>query len=319
MSRLTEALERALELSQRGSNAVTDENSPVQADARDGVPRAWRFSAESEAVEHQSTVDPTPVLQPFDGNDYQFGDAVAEKVVIGHRAERTLVEQYRQLAATLHHAQREHRVRSVMVTSAVPGEGKTLTASNLAITLSHSYQRRVLLIDADLRRPNLHEIFRLSNEDGLGDRLRRRDIGGRLPLRNPFGSLWVLTAGPPTTDPVGGLVSGTMKQLLNDAAEQFDWVVVDTPPVAFLPDANLMASMIDAALIIVSANSTPYPLVKRAADAIRGTRILGVVLNRADKSAIAGGYDYRYQSYLQATKPTSSHPSVGINSFQNQD
>ena len=89
------------------------------------------------------------------------------KVVVGPGAESTLVEQYRRLGAALHHHQFQSGARTLMVTSAVAAEGKTLTATNLALTLSHSYQRRVLLVDADLRRPSIHDILRLPEHDGV--------------------------------------------------------------------------------------------------------------------------------------------------------
>jgi len=201
------------------------------------------------------------------------------------------VEQYRRVGAVLHHAQLQRGVRSVMVASAVAAEGKTLTATNVALTLSHSFDRRVLLIDADLRRPNVHEMFGLPNEHGLIESLQYPN-GGRLSVTAVSNNLWVLTAGRPTSDPMSSLVSEAMKQLLADAAEQFDWVIVDTPPVALMPDANLLAGMIDAALLVISANTTPYPFVQRASAAIGPERILGVILNRADQSAIAHEYGY---------------------------
>ena len=101
---------------------------------------------------------------------------------------------------------------------------------------------------------------------------------------------------------MSGLVSDTMKQILTEAVEQFDWVVVDTPPVALLPDANLLAAMIDLALVVVRANSTPYPLVQRAVEAIGTSRVLGVVLNRAERSELDGGYGYHSYGYSYNTK-----------------
>ena len=82
------------------------------------------------------------------------------------------------------------------------------------------------------------------------------------------------------------LVSDMMKQFLDEAAEQYDWVVIDTPPVALLSDANLLAAMIDVAILVVSANTTPYPLVKRAVEALGPSKVLGVVLNRAERSEL---------------------------------
>ena len=97
-----------------------------------------------------------------------------------------------------------------------------------------------------------------------------------------------------------------MKQFLEEAAEQFDWVVLDTPPVALLSDANLLAAMIDLAILVVGANSTPYPLVRRAVEAIGASKILGVVLNRAERSEFSSGYGYYYgysYSYRRTAPP----------------
>jgi receptor protein-tyrosine kinase len=228
---------------------------------------------------------------------YQFGLRGSGKVVVGPGADATLVEQYRRLGAALHHHQLQSGARTLMVTSAVAAEGKTLTATNLALTLSHSYRRRVLLIDADLRRPAIHEILRLPNVTGLSDSLRHpEEIDLRFHTISPF--LSALTAGRADSDPMAGLVSDTMNRLLAEAAQQFDWVIVDTPPVALLPDANLLAAMIDTAVLVVSARATPYPLVRRAMDAIGQQRILGVVLNRMSKTDMVAGYSYYgYGSY----------------------
>ena len=201
-----------------------------------------------------------------------------------------------------HHAQLQSGDRTVMIASAVEAEGKTLTAANLALTLSHSYKRRVLLIDADLRRPAVHDLFQLDNRIGLGD-VPERPASVKLPVQNVSPTLWVMTGGRPVRDPMSGLVSDTMRQILTDAAEQFDWVVVDTPPVALLPDANLLAAMIDVALLVVRANSTPYPLVTRAVEAIGTSRLLGIVLNRIERSQIAGGYGYYNYGYSYHTSP----------------
>lgn len=200
-----------------------------------------------------------------------------------------VVEEYRRLGALIHHMQLERGVRVVMVTSAVAGEGKTLTATNLALVLSNSYGRQVLLIDADLRRPSLHQVFNTVSSSGLGDILS--GTGEVPPLVQVTPKLTLLTAGRPNADPLGGLTSGRMRQLLQEARETFDFVIIDTPPVGLLTDANLLAAMVDVALLVVRATSTPYDLVKRAADAIGRHRIAGVVLNRAQPQH---GHNYHY-------------------------
>jgi len=215
--------------------------------------------------------------------------ALYEEKVVGGELSPQVTEEYRRLGALVHHMQAERGVRVVMVTSAVAGEGKTLTATNLALVLSASYGRRVLLIDADLRRPTLHQVFNTVSLAGLGDILS--GAGEVPPLVQVTPRLTLLTAGRPNADPLGGLTSDRMRQLLQEARDAFDFVVIDTPPVGLLTDANLLASMVDIALLVVRATSTPYDLVKRAADAIGRHRIAGVVLNRAQPQH---GHNYHY-------------------------
>ncbi len=333
MTRLTEALERARSLGHTPTEVSPDRTSPSAVD----VPSLWQLDdtypsgGEKEYADSldQTYGDRLPVVsQVVEGGSRNadvaerkpqelvpgvqpafMSPATAGKLVVGDGADPALVEQYRRLAAALHHSQLQSGTRSAMVVSAVESEGKTLTATNVALTLSHSYQKRVLLIDADLRRPSVHEFFRLDNRIGLGDVLKGSVSDGRPPVHKVSPNLWVMTAGRPNQDPMGALVSDTMRQFLLDAGEQFDWLVVDTPPVGILPDANLLTDMVDAALLVVRANKTPYQMVMRAIDGIGVSRILGVVLNRAEQSEIA----HRYGSYTYYTEPadagTSPQPS----------
>ena len=331
MTRLTEALERARATSgdavptlvprsgQSAHRSVADVPSTWQLDQETlesvegrashvNVPNTWQIDEAAikgaePTVEFHATegLAPTeagvrPQVEGFepagDVEQLEIKSAEPEKLVVGPAADAVVVEQYRSLAAALHHAQHEGGAHTVMITSAVEAEGKTLTATNLALTLSFSFLRRVLLVDADLRRPGIHELLQRDNRVGLGQVLKQAASGRRLPVQRVSRMLWVMTAGPADPDPMGGLVSDTMRQFLVEAAEQFDWIVIDTPPVAVLSDANLLAAMTDTVLLVVSAGSTPYPLVTRAIEAIGRSRILGVVLNRAEKSQVAVGYRY---------------------------
>ncbi|MGH9173523.1 MAG: CpsD/CapB family tyrosine-protein kinase, partial [Vicinamibacterales bacterium] len=207
-------------------------------------------------------------------------------------------EQYRRLAATLHQAQGASGLKVVMIASAVQREGKTLTATNLALTFSESYQRRVLLIDADLRRPTLHTIFGVDNSSGLSQGLLSPEHH-QLPVRDVSPRLAILPAGGPTTDPMAGLTSDRMRRLIEEAREAFDWVIIDTPPVVLLSDANLLGAMVDAAVLVVRAGSTSYDLVNRALAAIGRERVIGVVLNSANGGGHTKGEDsYYHYGYL---------------------
>lgn len=297
MTRLSDALKRAEAEAQRPSEtgavataaASNWQFAPVETmhvppeEPQADMPSEVSQMPEIPAAEPAHIATPAPLPE--------FGAADRHKLIVGEGVDPGMVEQYRHLAAVMHHAQKASGVRSVMVTSALPAEGKTLTATNLALTLSESYQRRVLLIDADLRRPRMREMFALPSTEGLTDSLAMAREG-RLPVHQVTPHLWVLTSGRVLPDPMSLLVSPAMKELLDDAKDSFDWVVVDTPPIAILPDANLLAAMIDTTLLVVSAQSTPYPMVQRAAQAVGTNRILGVVLNRAEKAGMPSSYGY---------------------------
>lgn len=301
MTRLREALERA-----RGERADADDASSDFA-SEAPAETTWQFDGGEDApvppVEADKPVQESRGVAdeaPAAGQTIPSRPGAA-KYVVWPNAEATLVEQFRRLAAALHHAQLQTRARTVMIASALEKEGKTLTATNLALTLSESYHRRVLLVDADLRRPDIHNSFQLDNRIGLGDVLKQAAPEGKLPVHQISPTLWVMTAGRPTSNPMGGLVSDTMKEFLTEAVEHFDWIVLDTPPVGLLSDANLLAAMIDMAVLVVNAKTTPYPMAVRAVDALGGSRVLGVVLNRADRSEVSPGYPYYSYSYHTQT------------------
>ena len=302
MSRIGDALKRA------GTPSISDGlleiplTSPltvsveVEEPARDPVAAP---PAPPSAV--ASLAPPAPsargLVEPVSSTPQLNGVAVRpdSRLVVNPELPAVAIEQYRRLAATLHHLQEDRGVKRVLVSSAVANEGKTLTSTNLALTLSHSYAKRVLLIDADLRRPRVNVAFGIPNGEGLSEVLDRRDHN-KLPVVQVSPMLSVLPAGRATPDPIAGLTSPRMAALIEDAAEQFDWVVLDTPPVGLLSDARLLAAMTDIALLVIGAGTTPTVAIQRALDSLGRDRVVGVVLNRADESLAAGG-DYYYNYY----------------------
>jgi protein-tyrosine kinase len=208
--------------------------------------------------------------------------ASRERLAIGPDGNPMLVEQFRRLAATLHHAQSGSGIRVIMLTSASPDDGKTLTAINLALVLSESYHRRVLLIDADLRRPSLGDIADVTDAPGLSEVLKS-PTEQKLGLLQVTPTLMLLPAGRPDPDPMGGLTSARMRHILEEAAGRFDWVILDAPPMGPLADAGLLSQMVDGAVFVVRAGRTQYSLVQKAIEALGRERILGVVLNGIDR------------------------------------
>jgi protein-tyrosine kinase len=228
---------------------------------------------------------------------------LSKKVVVDQTMMPASREQYRRLAAALHQNQAASGLKVVMISSAVAAEGKTLTASNLALTFSESYHRSVLLIDGDLRRPSVHTVFGITDELGLSDGLSAPDERP-LTLHQVTQRLTVLPGGKPISDPMAGLTSDRMRRLIEEARDAFDWVIIDTPPVGILSDANLLASMVDGAVLVVKAEATPHPLVQRAIDALGRNRILGVVLNRASAPAAGPASYYHYYNTGQKQLPS---------------
>ena len=286
MSRIDEAARRAGRLNVM-STALIEELSPQYAaedPAESGFdPRSIR----NQPVEPNITAA-VPKLAPW----------IADKVVVSREMTPVASEQYRRLAATLHSLQLERATKILMVSSAAPQEGKTLTITNLALTLSEAYDRRVLLVDADLRRPAVHEALGLSNERGFAHVLR--GDAGSLPLRQLSHNLTVLTAGQLNASaPMAELTSERFAAVIGQLAAEFDWVLIDTPPAGLLPDAQLVARVADAIVFVIGAGSTPHRLVQRALEAL-GDRVVGVVLNRVEQRRMAA-VDY-YEGYY----PTGS-------------
>jgi capsular exopolysaccharide synthesis family protein len=282
MSRLDEALRR--------SGVSSSSNSPGMRTPQGEVFESpWAFGDDSRsavaAVEPPISVDEVPIREIVESGPRLVVTSPIEGIKTTWRewlvsAERdpAIVEQFKRLAATLLHGQRDGRLKVIMVTSAVPGEGKTLTALNLALVLADSYRRRVLLVDADLRRPRLSEAASLTGFEGLGEALKASD-DRKVTVTQLGEYLTLLPAGRPDPEPLSGLTSPRMQHLIEEAAERYDWVIIDTPPVTAAADAGLLGAMVDATVLVVKAGETPHPAVRHAIDTLGRDRIFGVVLN----------------------------------------
>jgi capsular exopolysaccharide synthesis family protein len=170
-----------------------------------------------------------------------------------------------------------------------------LTAVNLALVLSESYRRRVLLIDADLRRPSLGNLADVASGTGLTEALKA-PTDQRVGVLQLTPHLTLLPAGRPDPDPMEGLTSQRMRAILADAAARFDWVILDAPPIGPVADASLLTQMVDGALFVVRAAHTQHDAVKKAVETLGRERVLGVVLNAVEDMSGDGGYYAGYQT-----------------------
>lgn len=202
-------------------------------------------------------------------------------------------EAYRVLRNNLHYANPDAPVRRILVTSAGPGEGKSTTAANLALVLAQG-DRQVLLVEADLRRPNVHGLFRQPSSPGLSSYLVGDALLDAILLKTAVPNLSVVTSGPIPPNPAEILASRRMHAFLATVGERFDVVILDSPPVLATSDACALAPHVDGVLLVVDSGRTAQMALTRAKERIEAVRgpILGAILNRFDASA--NGYSRRY-------------------------
>ncbi len=298
MGRIDEALRRSNvdAATGTGAEAPAPAASPWQVDEQE-LRGAEPAAGDSPApAPRPAAPEPRPAPSRIGppAETVSFDPRSIERLVSSNDASPLLVEQFRSLAATLLRAQGERPLKSLIVTSPSPGDGKSHVALNLALTLSDSYHRRVLLVDADLRRPTLHRVFRLTASKGLCEALRAADEEKVATVRVSE-NLTLLPAGKPEASLLAGLSSGRMKRIVSDATAAFDWVIVDSPPVGVLADAHLVSETVDAAILVVRAGVTQFPDLEAAAETLGRDRILGLVLNAVDATEIRGeGYYSHY-------------------------
>jgi len=205
------------------------------------------------------------------------------------------------LDSLLHNYRPDAAPQVIAITSALPQEGKSTIAGYLALAMSE-IGKRVLVIDADLRRPALHERFLLKNETGLSDLLQSGAPGMVCPKRVVFdgveANVWVLTSGPVAENAPPLLASPALPMLLQELRSQFDTILIDTPPVLLFPDARLLGRHSDGVVLVVRSNQSPLAAHQEAASLLQLSNnvLLGTILNGWEPSPglAYGSYYGRY-------------------------
>ena len=193
--------------------------------------------------------------------------------------------------------------RVIAVTSAQPLEGKTTTTCNMAIALAFG-GARVLLIDADMRRPSVATTLGIANDIGLSHLLTGQATARQAIAKTAVDNLWVMTAGITPPNPSELLASDRMKALIDNVhSGPFDWVLIDTPPILAVTDAVIIAPSVSGVVFIIGSEMTQRRLAERAVETLMTSRprLLGVVLNRVDivrnKYYYSRYYGYKYKNY----------------------
>jgi receptor protein-tyrosine kinase len=188
-------------------------------------------------------------------------------------------EEYRALRTRIAQAENGRPLRVILVTSPVTGDGKTITSANLALTMAQEFNRRVLLVDGDLRKPGVHALFDLPVDPGLSDVLAGGATIEETILPLTAHRLSVLPAGRPAYRPAELLGSAAMRNLLRMLGQQFDRIIVDMPPATPLADVGILLPHADGVLMVVRAGRTPKPTIERALAEVEASKLLGLVLN----------------------------------------
>jgi receptor protein-tyrosine kinase len=209
-------------------------------------------------------------------------------------------EEFRTLRTRLNHLQTTQELHTLVVTSASPAEGKSFTATNLALTQAQLTDKRVLLADFDFRRPSVAKTLQLSESPGITDYLLG-EASMEQAIRKLEGShLYVMTAGQNVSNPLELLNLSECRDLIATLRRSFDWVIIDSPPLLFAADGNLLATMCDGTILVVRIGATTFETVSRAIQSLCENNVLGIVVNGARRGELYSKYSYYHDYYGQS-------------------
>jgi protein-tyrosine kinase len=302
MSRIHDALKQAEQ--ERAANLETE--SPV-ARPEPSVPMLGRRDPVRSDDAHAGKPSPLQANHRFNapGVEGLLGSCRItpwnpdSRALLFNRAEQKPLgaEEFRTLRTRLTQMREKLPLQAILVTSVLPGEGKTFVAANLAQSFAQQTGRRVLLLDGDLRLSRLHVLFGTSALPGLSDFLRGDvEISDVLQRGRPE-NLYFIPGGKPPLDPIELLGHGRLKGLLHRLAPLFDWIVLDSPPCVPLSDASLLAEFCDGVLMVVKAGKTPFDVAQKGRRQFEQRHLLGVVLNHVAPQTAYSAY------YYQAVEP----------------
>lgn len=204
-------------------------------------------------------------------------------------------ESFRALRTNILHSKEHEHLRVILVTSSHPDEGKTNISCNLALAMAET-NKRVLLIDADIRRPSMHKAFGLKKETGLTDVVRKKITFDQAIKPSGTNNLSLITSGEVLPNPSEIIGGNGMEEFIANARAKFDFIILDSPGILPVTDSTLLSPLCDGVLFAIRAEKTPREAVKRSQDLLKNvnSEIIGVVLNGIDPDRSQAYYYYRY-------------------------
>jgi capsular exopolysaccharide synthesis family protein len=212
-------------------------------------------------------------------------------------------EQFRTLRSRLYRMREGQPLQTILISSAIPAEGKTLVSANLAYALVRQRGCRVLLIDADLRSPRVHTLLGAPATPGLADYLQSTATEFDITQHSTEDGLCFIPAGNHVTHPSELISSDRMKHFLDRFKPAFDWIIIDSPPALPVADSSVLGGLVDGVLFVVRANSTPSQASLKACKELRDAHLIGVVLNSAEETSEYNSY---YSSSAYTALPTAA-------------
>lgn len=217
------------------------------------------------------------------------------------RPHQVPAEEFRSLRTRLNHLRSQQPIKSVVVTSPSPAEGKSFAAANLAIVQSQLENNATLLVDCDFRRPVVHNALQIERTPGLTDYLQGKAALEDCIRRVEGSNLYVFPAGEAVVNPLELLNLREMKLLIDQLSSWFNWVILDSPPLLFAADASLLSTLCSGTVLVVRIGATTVDSVTRAMQSLCHNNVLGIVVNGARRGELYSKYTY-YHSYGEAAE-----------------
>jgi capsular exopolysaccharide synthesis family protein len=240
-----------------------------------------------------------PLLGVIDRCKFRKTGEVAEELISLYEKHSANVESFKALRTSLLLSSSDKPPESIVITSMMPGEGKTTVSANLAITIAQTGQR-VLLIDGDMRKPRLHKIFNLDNRvGGLSTYLAGVAKSTAICQQGPLASLTIIPAGPPPPNPSELLTSDRLEELLSKEQDKYDIIIFDSSPIISVTDSLIISKSVDGVLVVTQAAATNYDVVRKGLKSLRDVKanILGMVINGFDVKKYRYTYGADYSQY----------------------
>ena len=210
------------------------------------------------------------------------------------RPSSVIAEQFRTIRTNIQFSMVDQDLKTIVITSAGPGAGKSTISANLAVTFA-SQGKKILLVDADMRKPTVHKTFQLPNHDGLTTLLTEKDVNlSDIAHRAPTEGLFIITSGVIPPNPSELLASKRMDKLMNELEQIFDLIIFDMPPVVAVTDAQVMASKVDGTIFVIPKGLTNKDMVLKSKDLLDKVHanVIGAIFNRVEVSG--DNYYYYY-------------------------